>query len=286
MVENQRVSVWHIDGNDLKHSNKIIAKLNYKGIDIAVLKEDLSCSYQDLLIKDHNNEYWSLGITPIKFKDFETAIKEPLAKENTPCDNILKLYNEKNLKTFFDNKIIKRKWFNKCELEYIYRYYPEIYDNAKNCREQILEQRNMEKQEEENRRKQEQNEVVKKINSIFKKQLNDMKYKIFIGEDVPIHDFIFFKDDKYDNGQTIQNSILYLAKEYGIKIPLATQGFINNRLVTYNFRNGKFSYKVTNNRPSQKMHQYLEQIFEKVKEEYKENFNDKQKNIKGKRLER
>ncbi len=286
MLENQRVSVWHIDGNDLKHSNKIITKLNYKGIDIAVLKEDLSYSYQELLIKDCNNEYWSLGIAPIKFKDFETAIKNPLDKENTECDNILKSYNEKNIKTFFDNKIIKRKWFNKCELEYIYRYYPEIYDNAKKCREKILEERNIEKQEEENRKRQEQKDVVEKVNSIFQKQLKDIKYKIFIGEDVHIHDFIFFKDDKYDNGQTTQNSILYLAKEYGIKIPLATQGFINNRLVTYNFRNGNFSYKATNNRPSEKMHQYLEQIFEKVKEEYKENFKDKQKNIAEKRLER
>lgn len=64
-----------------------------------------------------------------------------------------------------------------------------------------------------------------------------MKYKIFIGEMVSVEDFEFYKDDKY-SGRTIQNNILYLAKLYGIKIPLATQGFINNRLKSYNFKQG------------------------------------------------
>lgn len=188
MTENQIASVWYIDGNNLKHSNKVIVRLNYNGLDIAVLKEDLNYNYQEFLIKDSNNEYWALGIAPIKFK---------------------KMQHKK--------------------------------------------------------------EEVEKTNTIFRKQLKEMKYKIFIGEDVPIDEFEFYKDDKYENGKTIQNSILYLAKEYGIKIPLATQGFINNRLVNYNFRTGEFAYKLTNNKKaSVKMHEYLRQIFEKVKEEYKQ----------------
>ena len=42
MSENQIASVWYIDGNNLKHSNKVIVRLNYNGLDIAVLKEDLN----------------------------------------------------------------------------------------------------------------------------------------------------------------------------------------------------------------------------------------------------
>lgn len=271
MSENQIASVWYIDGNNLKHSNKVIVRLNYNGLDIAVLKEDLNYNYQEFLIKDSNNEYWALGIAPIKFKNFETVMKNPLAEEKTYCDDILKAYKANIFKSFFDNKIKNGKWFNKCELEYIYRYYPEIYDNAKNCREQIVIQRDKEKQAEEQKRIQHKKEEVEKTNTIFRKQLKEMKYKIFIGEDVPIDEFEFYKDDKYENGKTIQNSILYLAKEYGIKIPLATQGFINNRLVNYNFRTGEFAYKLTNNKKaSVKMHEYLRQIFEKVKEEYKQ----------------
>lgn len=271
MSENQKAGVWYINGNDLKHSNKIIVKLNYNGVDIAVLKEDLDYSYQEILVKDKNNEYWALGIAPIKFKNFEKVIKNPLSEEKSYCDEMMKIYSNDNVfKDFFDKKIKDGKWFNKCELEYIYRYYPDIYDNAKKCREQILIQRNKQRKEEEQTKRQHQKEEVTKINSAFKKKLKEVKYKIFIGENVPIDNFEFYKDDNYDNGKTTQNAILYLAKEYGIKIPLATQGFINNRLVNYNFRTREFAYKLTNNKKaSVKMHEYLGQIFEKVKEEYK-----------------
>ena len=271
MSENQKAGVWYINGNDLKHSNKIIVKLNYNGVDIAVLKEDLDYSYQEILVKDKNNEYWALGIAPIKFKNFEKVIKNPLSEEKSYCDEMMKIYSNDNVfKDFFDKKIKDGKWFNKCELEYIYRYYPDIYDNAKKCREQILIQRNRQRKEEEQTKRQHQKEEVTKINLAFKKKLKEVKYKIFIGENVPIDNFEFYKDDNYDNGKTTQNVILYLAKEYGIKIPLATQGFINNRLVNYNFRTREFAYKLTNNKKaSVKMHEYLRQIFEKVKEEYK-----------------
>ena len=88
-----------------------------------------------------------------------------------------------------------------------------------------------------------------------------IKYKIFIGETIPIENFEFYKDDKYENGKTIQNNILYLAKYYGIEIPIATQGFINNRLVNYNFKTGLFAYKITdkNKKYSYKM-KYVHQI--------------------------
>jgi hypothetical protein len=89
-------------------------KLNYNGLDIAVLKEDLDYNYQEFLIKDNNNEYWSLGIAPIKFRNFEKVIENPLAEEKRYCEDICKAYNDKNFKSFFDNKIKNGKWFNKC----------------------------------------------------------------------------------------------------------------------------------------------------------------------------
>ena len=70
MVENEKVKVWYINNNDLKYSSKYIVKTKYKGIEIAVLKEDLKFDYQDLLIKDKNNEYWALGIILLKFENF------------------------------------------------------------------------------------------------------------------------------------------------------------------------------------------------------------------------
>ena len=120
-----------------------------------------------------------------------------------------------------------------------------------------------------------------------KKILKEMKYKIFIGEMVSVEDFEFYKDDKY-SGRTIQNNILYLAKVYGIKIPLATQGFINNRLKSYNFKTRECFYKIIdeNKRCSTKMGIYLEQISQKVQEEYKEGFKRKMKLVPEKSMER
>lgn len=92
-----------------------------------------------------------------------------------------------------------------------------------------------------------------------------------------VKDFIFFKDDKYENGKTFQNNILYLAKHYGIKIPLATQGFINNRLQKYNFKQkiGTYLQVGKNKKCSGKMGEYLDQILEKVQDEYKEKLKSK-----------
>ena len=41
MFEEKSASVWYMDGHNLKHSDKTIVKLNYKGLEIAVLKEEL-----------------------------------------------------------------------------------------------------------------------------------------------------------------------------------------------------------------------------------------------------
>ena len=278
MSENQRASVWYIEENNLKHCNKIISKLNYKGLNIAVLKEELNNQYQDFLIKDKNNEYWSLGIAPIKFRNFEQAITQANETAISYCNDISINLNNARFKKFFESKIDNEKWFNKCEIEYICRYYPEIYEQAQKCRNNILEQRNVEKQEAENKKLHEQKEKVETLNNQFRKQLRDLKYKIFIGEDVTIENLEFYKDNKLENGKTTQNSILYLAKHYGIEIPIATQGFINNRLVKYNFRNGNFSFKQTNNkRASVKMHEYMEQIFKMVKEELKNELETKKR---------
>ncbi len=124
MVENEKVRVWYINGNDLKYSSKDIVKTKYNDIEIAVLKEDLKFNYQDFLIKDINNEYWALGIIPIRFENFEKATNNQFSNERKYCDEMLKkLGNMEEIKKFFNKKIKNGKWFNKCEIEYIYRYY-------------------------------------------------------------------------------------------------------------------------------------------------------------------
>ena len=176
---------------------------------------------------------------------------------------------------------------SKCELEYIHRNFPEIYEQAKESRRTFEENRDREQEQERQEQERKEQEKIKAVNDRFKKALKEMKYKIFIGEMVSVEDFEFYKDDKY-SGRTIQNNILYLAKLYGIKIPLATQGFINNRLKSYNFKTRDCFYKITdeNKRCSTKMGIYLEQIYQKIQEEYKESFKRKMKLVPEKSMER
>ena len=282
--------VWHIENNELTCKNKKVVLSTYNDVEIATLKEERYYDVQEFLIKDKNNEYWKLGIAPIRLNMFigsiDSYLSEPSVVEKYRED-ITEAYKKLDLKAFWKKKINENRYFNKCELEYINRYFPEIYEQARESRRTFEENRDREQEQKRQEQEQKEQEKIKAVNDRFKKALKEMKYKIFIGEMVSVEDFEFYKDDKY-SGRTIQNNILYLAKLYGIKIPLATQGFINNRLKSYNFKTRDCFYKITdeNKRCSTKMGIYLEQIYQKIQEEYKESFKRKMKLVPEKSMER
>lgn len=277
VVQEKTAKVWHIKNNELCCKNKKISTINYNDIEIAILNEERECYVQEFLIKDPNNEYWKLGIAPIKFQLFMQDLDETeKARAEEYCNDITNAYKKLDLKAFWERKIGQNKYFNKCELEYIHRHVPDIYLKAKDSRRNFEENRDKLHEQERIEREQKDLEKIKTTNDKFNKALKEMKYKIFIGEMISVEDFEFYKDNKI-SGRTIQNNILYLAKHYGIEIPLATQGFINRRLVSYNFKTGDFFYKTTdsNKSYSNKMQIYLQQILEKVQEEFKEKFKNK-----------
>lgn len=289
--KNEIENVWYIEDNELKNANKVVCKTNYKGKEIAILKTERNWSYSDMLIKDKDNVYWKLNIAPIVFQNFITANTDIINgnKENTKnieyCDDIVNALSKIDFQEFFYKMIKENRYFNKCQLKYISKHFPEMYEKAENSRNNFL---NLKRIEEENRKKEIEKaniEQVEVTNEIFEDKLNKLKLAINLDKEIQIEDLVFYKENKYENGKTTQNSILYLAKQYGIKIPLATQGFINNRLVSYDFGNGSFAYKLTSNKKaSVEMHKYLAQISKKVKEEFKneqENIKEKIKDMKG-----
>ena len=276
--------VWHIDNNELKCCNKKIVIINYKDIEIAILKQEKNWSTQNLLIKDKNNEYWQLGIAPIKFNLFSNTVITNKEEENRTeqyRSEITEVYKNMDFKKFWQKKIDRNDFFNKCELAYIEKYYPDILEKAIESRKNYEQNKEKKYKEEKINRKIQEKKEVKKTNSIFQKDLKKMKYTIFTGGTVIVKDFEFYKDNKYENGKTIQNNVLYLAKEYGINIPLATQGFINNRLVRYNLNTKEVVFKIVNNNKkcSAKIGIYLNEIYEKVKEEFIEKIKKQNKKI-------
>lgn len=272
MIEKNEIEkVWFIEDNKLKKENKIVSKIFYKGVEIPVLKTERNRFFQDFLFKDKNNEYWSMKILGIEFKNFIHATIDPtLLNRKEYCDNFIQSIPKIDLKGYFLTKVSNEQYFNLCELKYISQFYPEIYEQAKTCREHILDKNRKEYEEKNNKFEQEKKEKVKELNTKFKEQLKEIKKKIYKGENIEVINFEFYKDDKYENGITTQNCILYLAKQYGIKIPIATQGFINNRLTDYNFekKTGYFK-RTTNDRCSYSMVEYLDKLYESIKKEFK-----------------
>lgn len=281
MEKNEIANVWYIDGNELKNGNKVISKVMYNEVEFAILKSKRNWMYADMLIKDNDNVYWELGIAPIKFEKFvRTSIDNTIQENKEYCDDILNALSKLDLKKFFTKMIEEKRYFNKCELKYISKYYPELYEKAENSRNDFLEKQRLENEQRKKEIEKANEEQVEITNEIFEDKLFKIKLAISLDKEIQIEDLEFYKDNKYENGKTTQNCILYLAKLYGVKIPLATQGFINNRLVSYDFGNGSFSYKLINNnkKTSTEMHKYLAQISNKVKDEFK----DKQEQLKEK----
>lgn len=280
MLEKNKIeNVWFIEDNKLKNANKIVTKINYKGQEIAILKSKRNWSYAELLIKDNTNTYWELNIAPISFKNFVDASFNiangftPKNRDNEYCEDIIKALSNLDLKQFFNKMIEKKSYFNMCQLKYIEKHFPEIYTEAEKCRNNFLESYKIEAEQEKIKRQKAEQEQVDITNEIFEDKLKNIKQKINMDEEIQIEDLNFYKDNKYENGKTTQNCILYLAKQYGINIPIATQGFINKRLVSYDFGNGTFAYKITNKnkKASEVMHKYMIDISKCVKAEFKDN---------------
>ena len=278
MIERNEIeSVWFIENNELKNANRVVTKLDYKGQEITILKSEREWIYTDLLIKDNNQVYWNLGIAPAKFQNFIDVLNNQAdTKTIEYCNDISKAYKNLDLECFFAKKINEKRYFNKCELKYISIHIPDLYDKSKKSRENFLTEREKEKAIELQKRAKAEQEQVDITNEIFEKRLNEIKQNINLDKEIQVEDLVFYKDKKYENGKTTQNCILYLAKQYGINIPLATQGFINNRLVSYDFGNGTFAYKITdkNKKASNVMHKYLIEISKCVKSEFKDNIKE------------
>ena len=272
VAKNNIEKVWEIEENQVKQANKIVSKIQYNGMEIPVLKTEMNCYSQDFLFKDKNNEYWSMNILGIRFKEFMKVEENDFALSETKqyCNRVCKYLDSFDLKNFFEEKISEQQYFNLCELKYISKYYPELFEGAKKSRNIVKEKHKQQALRYKEQAELEKQEKVKTVNDNFEKKLKEIKYKINFGGCVSSTNLEFYKNNDYENGITTQNCFLYLAKQYGIEIPLVTQGFINNKLRDYNFKEMSFCYLATTDKIlSTKVHRYLTKISEKVKQEYR-----------------
>lgn len=140
MIEQTNIeTVWLIEDNELKKANKRVSKVNYNGTEIAILKTEVGSYGQEYLFKDKDNEYWKMNIAGIEFKKFVSAsLDSTLTESKKYCDRVIEKLSTFDLKEFFTRKIERKSYFNKCELAYISKHFPNMYDMAKNSREEYI----------------------------------------------------------------------------------------------------------------------------------------------------
>lgn len=68
-----------------------------------------------------------------------------------------------------------------------------------------------------------------------------MKKDIINGKEILSKTLEYYKQDEYYS-LTYQNNFLYLFKEYGITVPLKTQGYINNKLYSFDFGDNNYRF--------------------------------------------
>ena len=102
VVRDNIEKVWIIEDNKLIKANKIVSKVDYQGQEFAVLKTERDERFQEMLIKDKNNEYWKMNIAGIEFEHFINAVLDQTLVESTVyCRNVMEKLSKINLKDFF-----------------------------------------------------------------------------------------------------------------------------------------------------------------------------------------
>lgn len=253
--------------------NKLILTIPYKDYNFYILDED-KYDYPYLLYKDQVGEFWMFYNASISY-DRLCELNNPKISEESKTDIINHFdYVVSNTRKVFDNyfKYAEDKakhdgYFNKIELSHLEIYNPSLYRQALTSRENYLQKKHEQSEKERMQKETEDKLKIDECNTKFYEKIKKMKKGIKLGEKILSENLEYYRSDNIFD-KVIQNNFLYLAKEYGINIPLSTQGFINNKLYSYNFGTGESQsyggYKGTI------MYQYLDLIKEKVLNEVKE----------------
>ena len=110
VVRDNIEKVWIIEDNKLIKANKIVSKVDYQGQEFAVLKTERDERFQEMLIKDKNNEYWKMNIAGIEFNKFiSVSLDNTLTQNKEYCDRVIEKLSTFDLKEFFTKKIERKK---------------------------------------------------------------------------------------------------------------------------------------------------------------------------------
>lgn len=151
------------------------------------------------------------------------------------------------------------------DIEMMKHICPEIEQKLWESRKIHEKKLEKERQEREAKRKAEQEKYVKEMNERAQKQINSAIEVLKNGGEIK-NDFVEIYKDYYDSSS---NSIFnYLMRQYGVKVPLRTQGWINEKLrsakIDKNRCESVLYWKGKNGKCSDKFFDCMRELIEKV----------------------
>jgi hypothetical protein len=135
-------------------------------------------------------------------------------------------------------------------------------------RQKVLDLRDKENREREQKRQQEEQDYIGMENAKADKQIREAEQNIVNKEGVK-NSYISVYKSRYDYNNS--RIILYLMKQYNINVPLKTQGWINNALegILYDTECDEWTYRYyTSSANSTVFQKYLNELVKKINEKY------------------
>lgn len=152
---------------------------------------------------------------------------------------------------------------------FVAQFKPELWDDMMKAREEYAARREQAKREQAAKRAAEELEFVAERNAEAEVVVQEALEVLRKGGVLANKDVTFYEDRYNHSTYSVVN---YLCRKYGAKLPLRTQGWVNDSLATLIIKDGKCEqlqyYKRTKSaRPSEVIYGYINQLIEAVKGE-------------------
>lgn len=259
VFESKRVIMYNTRGDKAIYHNKNVCHIG-------------ASLYCGEIIKEEYNDHCNLFIF---FDDISVGLWIGTARADYTVDELMEMLNRnqfdilENFKTNIQSRILNDQYFTLTEIEFSKYIDPnlesQMWESRKNYginREKIERERREKREAEDQAYIQKQND---KAQQIVDKVISILKSGNGVVENC---DVVIYKTRYHGRAYSILN---YLARKYGVNIPIKTQGWINERLVNITLENGQCVncqyYKKKGGKCSEKIFEYMTQLVKAIQEQ-------------------
>ena len=224
--EKKEFIMYARDGNTVLHSKKIVQPLEdnfYRS------KAEYSSYGRKLCDMYYYYPQFGIGIYLFRMETFRELSE---AREKAETAGLLS--RDAYTKVMLD-RIHRKQHIKLLDIELLKYYDPSMVDLAVEAREQFLSERNIRLAQENARRESETREMAERGRKEADEMIRAAIHTILHGGELQNDRItVYDSDDDYSTYSIIN----YLMREYGMDVPLRTQGWINNKLLQCRIANG------------------------------------------------